>query len=155
MKYFVLLALLAIIALGVSLSPKVFAAVEAGAELQIGETDFSVDVAASSVAQVRGLSWRETMAADSGMVFVYTQPRHQSFWMYGMQFPLDFVWIRDFTVIGIHENVGHPEANNGEIIRVSSPEPADMVLEINAGEIAKNGIKVGDPVTFYRFAASR
>lgn len=111
-----------------------------------GDTRYYVDIARDAVSQARGLSGREQLAAAEGMLFVFSQPMPRLFWMNEMNFPLDFVWIRDRKVIGIAENIPHPAANNGEIYRLSSPEPADMVLEINAGEIRARGIQVGDAI---------
>ena len=80
------------------------------------------------------------------MLFVFSEPHIQRFWMKDMNFPLDIIWIRDFKVIGLEENVPQPANNDGKTARMNSPEPADMVLEVNAGEVAKYGISAGDMV---------
>lgn len=111
-----------------------------------GGARYDVDVARDAVSQARGLSGREPLNETEGMLFVFTQPLPRSFWMNDMLFPLDFVWIRDMQVIGVAENIPHPAANNGEVYRLGSPEPADMVLEIKAGEVKAKGIRAGDAI---------
>jgi len=48
-------------------------------------------------------------------------------------------------VVGIEENVLF-EQKNGDIARFQSKVASDMVLEVNKGWIAKNGIKIGQIV---------
>lgn len=110
------------------------------------KADFNIEVVDDLVSMSLGLSGRESLDPNAGMLFVYTKPGIRRFWMKGMNFPLDFIWIRGFEVIGVHENIPHPEANEGEIYRLKSPEPADMILEVNAGVIAQKAIKIGDRI---------
>ncbi|MBI4122191.1 MAG: DUF192 domain-containing protein [Parcubacteria group bacterium] len=117
------------------------------AQVTIGErATFRIEVASSVLAQAQGLSGRPELDQKAGMLFVFSSAAPRYFWMQGMQFPLDFVWIRQGKVVGINANIPHPAGNDGEVARINSPEPADMVLEINAGEAAKQGIQVGDAV---------
>ena len=113
-----------------------------------GHTEYQVDVATSLIAQAQGLSGRATMPEHTGMLFVFSQAAPRYFWMKDMNFALDFVWIRDGKVVGLNENIQPPSATKGKIDRINSNEPADQVLEINAGQIAKQGIKIGDTVSY-------
>ena len=110
--------------------------------LQVGPHAYSVEIADTMLAQARGLSGRESLAENSGMLFVFKSPSMQSFWMKDMQFPLDFVWIAEGKVIGITENVPFEPATATQ----SPPAPADMVLELPAGAVQRDGIRVGDVV---------
>jgi uncharacterized membrane protein (UPF0127 family) len=115
--------------------------------LSIAEkVSYFIEVRDEPFGQARGLSGRSSLADDQAMLFVYDTPATLSFWMKDMNFPLDFVWIRDFTVVAVNENIPHPAANGGETYRLASPVPADMVLEINAGQIEYYGIEIGDEV---------
>lgn len=121
----------------------------AASQLKIGDkTTLRIEVVDNAVTQARGLSGRASLGEDEGMLFVFSRPAPRNFWMREMNFSLDVLWIRDFTVIGFEENILHPSANGGEIIRFQSGQPADMVLEINAGEIKRRGIAIGDRVSF-------
>ena len=111
-------------------------------QLTIGKTTYTVELATTLIEQARGLSGRESLPAGHGMLFVFAAPSMQAFWMHGMKLPLDFIWINNGTVIGVTENV---PARSTDIYR--PPAPAELVLEVNAGTVAHDGIKVGDKVT--------
>mgnify|MGYP001586068946 CR=1 FL=1 len=110
--------------------------------LRVGTHEYSVEIADTVIKQAQGLSGRSSLAENSGMLFVFKNPSMQSFWMVGMQFPLDFVWINEGKVIGVTENVPFTP----QTARQSPPSPANMVLELSAGSVERDGIKVGDVV---------
>ena len=111
------------------------------------KVEFNIEIKDSIAEQAKGLSGMKVLADNTGMLFIYDEPRSLGFWMKEMNFALDFLWIRDSIVIGIDENIPHPAANNNEIYRLSSPGSSDMVLEINAGEVEEYGIEVGDEIS--------
>ncbi|USN53772.1 MAG: DUF192 domain-containing protein [Candidatus Nomurabacteria bacterium] len=117
------------------------------AKLTIHEHEFLVDLAIRSETQATGLAYRDDLASDRGMLFLFTEPQRLSFWMKGMRFPLDIIWIRDQRVIAISPEV--PLAPRRGILPTYAPKsPADAVLEVRAG-LAKNlGISVGDTVSW-------
>lgn len=119
---------------------------EEAAEIAVGGVKFKIEIADSSLEQARGLSGRESLAEDAGMLFVFGGKSIRSFWMAGMHFPLDIVWISGNRVVGISENL--PPATAGNVQIYNSPEPVDRVLEINAGLADKLGISVGDLVEY-------
>lgn len=112
------------------------------AEVKIGNAVFKVEIADTPAARALGLSGREFLKPDAGMLFIFAEADIQKFWMKDMEFPIDIIWIRDNKIIGMIIGA-EPEAGSDYII-YTSPEPADMVLEINAGAAIKNGINVGD-----------
>lgn len=114
--------------------------------LQIGETNLFVEIADDLGEQYQGLSDRESLCQNCGMLFVYSEPKIQHFVMRGMRFPLDFVFARGGQVVELVENVPSPKVGESPRLITSSAE-ADMVLEVNAGFVSKNGIKVGDLVS--------
>lgn len=92
----------------------------------------------------RGLSQRKSLAPDRGMLFVFGKPGNYLFWMKGMKFNLDFVFIRNDIIVDLVENV--PYSKDDKIETVKSREVFDKVLEINAGKIRQIGIKTGDKI---------
>ena len=89
------------------------------------------------------------------MLFVFESGQASSFWMRGMRFDLDFVWIGDgCEVVDIHARVPAPPsgAGVGGLPTYSSQPPARYNLEINAGEAARRGIEIGDRVKFSGFS---
>ena len=111
--------------------------------LEIGNNKFEIEIADNAILQARGLSGRESLPENQGMLFIFDGPAIQNFWMAGMKFPLDIIWIHGDKVAGFAENVP-PVAGIPKIY--PSPEPVDKVLEINAGLVKKLGIKIGDRV---------
>lgn len=115
------------------------------AQIKVGEISFNVECAVGIQQQQRGLSFRESIPASHGMLFVFGDGMPHKFHMKGMEFPLDFVVIgENNTVVQLEKNV---RPNNRSII---TTKPCNAVLEIKAGE-SKN-IKLGDPVEGFTFA---
>jgi uncharacterized membrane protein (UPF0127 family) len=74
------------------------------------------------------------------MMFVFDKPDFYYFWMKDMNFPLDFIFIRDNEVVDLLENITletYPQSFTSKV-------QADKVIELNSGEIKKSGIKIGD-----------
>lgn len=115
-------------------------------KVRIGSNVFIVDVAVTSIEKMKGLSGRESLAANHGMLFVYDHKEQYEFWMRGMKFPLDFIFIADHTIIDISENITPPTSIFPAIIKPKSG--ADKILELPSGTIQTAGINIGDTVQF-------
>lgn len=100
----------------------------------------------------QGLSDREILAENKGMLFVFSDKQVRCFWMKNMNFALDIIWLDDNLpaqtgkIIKIDKDV-QPEGEKPSR-RYSSMVPIDYVLEVNAGWCDKYKIKVGDEVKF-------
>lgn len=106
---------------------------------------FSVEVADTDLKREKGLGERDSLAADHGMYFPFPAARHWVFWMKGMRFPIDIVWIQDGKVVDISPDA---QVDAGAPLKTYSPvEPADAVLELNAGAVRAIGLQRGDAVT--------
>lgn len=106
---------------------------------------FIVEVAQTATQKEKGLSGRSSLAADHGMYFPFDTPGFYAFWMKDMKFPLDIVYISRGKVIAVYRNVA-PKPNPYNTV-VKPNQPADSVLEINAGIAQKDGITNGSTVT--------
>lgn len=114
--------------------------------LRVGKAEIFVEIADEPVEQYQGLSGRDPLCHDCGMLFIFDEPQIQNFSMRGMKFPLDFIFIGEGKVVETRENIPHPQA--GEPYQhIQSQKPADMVLEVNAGFTAKNNIKTGSSIS--------
>ncbi len=111
--------------------------------LEIGNNKFEIEIADNAISQARGLAGRLNLPENKGMLFVFNGLAIRNFWMAGMKFPLDIIWIRGDSVVGFSENLT-PASSVPEIY--SSSEPIDKVLEINAGLVNKLGIKIRDRI---------
>lgn len=88
-----------------------------------------------------GLAGRASLGEGRGMIFVMPQDDFQRFWMKGMQFSLDIIWIENGRVIGCE---GRISPNDQRIF--TSPEKASLVLEVNAGFCEQNIVQLNDSV---------
>lgn len=105
-----------------------------------------VEIADSEPERSKGLSNRKSLADNRGMLFLYQVPGKYSFWMKDMLFPLDFIWIRESKIVGISINVPNPTSSDAAPVMLNQTREFDAVLEVNAGFVQENGIKVGDKV---------
>jgi uncharacterized membrane protein (UPF0127 family) len=118
-----------------------------GPRLIVGSSVVVVEIADDAGKRERGLSGREELGKNEGMLFIFSNQRRQTFWMKEMMFAIDIVFINNGRVIEMVENVLAPkEGEDGRRITASSKNPAEWVLEVNSGWAEKNGIKVGDAV---------
>lgn len=116
----------------------------------IGAFTWPVELALTGEQQAQGLSGRAELAAGAGMLFVWNQESRRSFWMPDMNFPLDMVWLNgDCAVTHITHNAPPqaPGQSQADLPRYTVDQ-VQYVLEINAGEAALHGIKVGDQARF-------
>ena len=107
-----------------------------------------LELALTSSEKERGLGYRDALASDSGMLFVYQNKDRYGFWMKGMRFPLDFIWIDGNRVVELSEHIGAPATDTSRAVELSPKTPVDKVLEVNAGVIEKLGVRVGDIIQF-------
>ena len=85
------------------------------------------------------------------MLFDFPKPDIYQFWMNDMNFPLDFIWINGGKVVEITENVQPPSQTQGQPVVVKSYFSVDKVLEVNAGFVTRNNLKVGDTAVLNSF----
>jgi uncharacterized membrane protein (UPF0127 family) len=112
--------------------------------LRVGKVALRVEIADTVMSRGKGLSGHAPLGPKQGMFFVFPSPSAGAFWMQGMTFPLDFVWIKNGIVIGVTENA-RPMSETGYKLYYP-PMPINNVLELNAGSVKKFGIKIGDKV---------
>lgn len=113
--------------------------------LKIGNKTILLEYAKTEEERTRGLSGRESLSEDVGLLFTFEKPDFYPFWMKDMNFPIDIIWIGDdFRVVDITENL----ATSTYPRSVTSKKPAKYVLEVIAGFSKKNKVKIGDKVDF-------
>ena len=121
------------------------------AEVTIEGFTFVVDVADSYELRRQGLSGRDDLAREVGMWFDMGGTGNATFWMRGMRFPIDIVWISDDLVVtGVAERLPFPKpgTTDSALPTYSSGVPIRFVLEINAGLAEELGIGEGSVATF-------
>jgi len=117
--------------------------------VNIGTASITAEIADTPGKSELGLGQRDKLDENAGMVFIIKPARQTTFWMKGMRFPLDIIWVSENRITGIERNVQPPQPP-GDYPRtvVTSPSSASYVIEVNAGWTEKNSVKVGDTVMF-------
>lgn len=120
--------------------------------LEINGHKFQVEVADTQSKRNKGLSGRQSLPQDQGMLFIFDHADKYPFWMKGLNFPLDFIWISGDKVVDILPNISPPSPGQpDESLTIYQPRvEVDKVLEINGGMSEKSGIKFGDTVVLTR-----
>ena len=113
---------------------------------------FQVEMALTPEQQEIGLMARTFVPPDGGMLFDMGEPPEQSrFWMCNTVVPLDMVFIKpDGTIDSIAEH-----AVPFSLDSVVSAGPVRATLELAAGTVARDGIRVGDIVRQRIFGNAR
>ena len=112
--------------------------------IEIKGKTFNVELARSPKKKSFGLSNREDIKDNRGMLFMFPKSDEYVFWMKNMEFDLDIIWINDGKIVHIEKNVSH---DSSELI--NPKVKADQVLEINSGISDKYNFEIGDEVKIY------
>jgi uncharacterized protein len=108
-----------------------------------------VDLAKTPEQQAKGLSIKNTLNENEGMLFIFDTPKEYSFWMKDMKFPIDIIWISpDNKIVHIEKNL--QPCTFFLICTSYSPHAnSKYVLEVPSNYTAKNNITIGDRVNFF------
>src|SRR5688500_9782934 len=94
------------------------------ATVTIGDQEVEAEIADTSPLQVRGLNYRDGLLPGTGMLFKFEQSTVRSFWMRGMRFCLDIIWIESGRITGAAESVcPMPDLPEANLPRYSSNVP--------------------------------
>ena len=72
--------------------------------LKSREVEFQVETVSTPEGRAKGLSERERICERCAMLFLFEKEGNYSFWMKGMRFDLDMIWIRSGRISGIKKN---------------------------------------------------
>ncbi len=113
--------------------------------VRLGGVEVEVELAISQQDQAKGLSGRESLAEDKGMLFIFSTPGKYFFWMQGMNFPIDMIWINEnMEIIYMEKNVSHEDYMS----TYGPDQNAQYVLEVVSGFSDQHKLQIGDKVIF-------
>lgn len=117
-------------------------------EITVGGVPLTVELAYLPADTSLGLGYHDGLAPGTGMLFLFESPAQRSFWMRGMQFCIDIIWIEHGVIQGAAESVCPEPAGTADADLTSyvSPVPVTYVLEVPAGWLDAYGLGVGTPV---------
>jgi len=107
----------------------------------VKDTIVRAEIVSSEAKIEQGLAGRKSLDQNSGMLFMMPADTIQHFWMQGMQFPIDIIWIEKSRVIGCEHSISPNDKNI-----YASPGFSSMVLEVDKDFCDKNNISVNDLV---------
>ncbi|MGK7295676.1 MAG: DUF192 domain-containing protein [Candidatus Wenzhouxiangella sp. M2_3B_020] len=119
--------------------------------VEVGGERYTVEVADDDDERRQGLMFRDELAPDHGMLFIWGRAQPRSFWMRNTRIPLDIVYIGpDRRIVGW--SLDTPPCRTTRCPGYPSGAPAQYVLEVNAGEMERLGVEIGDEVRFGNLA---
>lgn len=122
--------------------------------IEINDSVFLATVAASASKQRIGLSSYTSLQENEGMLFVFATAERRMFWMKGMNFPIDIIWIQDGTIVDITHDLQAP-SHTIDIKTARPQSPASFVLELAAGSATQHNLSIGDPVRITKLEESK
>jgi uncharacterized membrane protein (UPF0127 family) len=109
--------------------------------LRIKSHEIRVEVANTEKSMRKGLMFRDRLAENSGMIFVYSKPGIQGMWMKNTRIPLSVAFAdADGRILNIEDMEPFSEESH------SSRGPAAYALEMNRGWFSQRGIGPGDRI---------
>jgi uncharacterized membrane protein (UPF0127 family) len=94
------------------------------------EIIFRVEIVKSEELQRTGLMYRDKLAPQTGMLFLFRNKKRASFWMKNTNVPLDVIFIKQSGIIDSIKKNTMPMS----IEKIKSESKVIAVLEIPAGE---------------------
>jgi uncharacterized membrane protein (UPF0127 family) len=112
------------------------------ATLAINGHSLIVELAATPAARTCGLSHRENLPQNRGMLFIFPDSRPETFWMKDTLIPLSIAFVDDAGQIMNIQNMTPVQTDE----LYSSQGPARYAIEVNQGWFERQGIAAGDQV---------
>ena len=110
-------------------------------------TRILVELADTDEARARGLMFREQLATDRGMLFVFNEPAQWVFWMKNTKVALDILWINvEKRIVDIAEEV--PGCIQEPCTQYQPSKDATYVLEVPAGSVKRLKLARGMRLAF-------
>ena len=112
-----------------------------------GDVRFNVEVAQTPEELQTGLMHRTEMPSNNGMIFVFDPIRPVQMWMKNTKLPLDMLFVAGNGQIIMIKEKATPMSET----RITCKEPVRAVIELNAGQVNRHKIQVGDVVKHKTF----
>ena len=113
--------------------------------VHIGSVVIPITLVSTPELRERGLSGLKMLPEGAGMLFDMKSVGNHGIWMKEMLFSIDILWIDDSN--RINTIIAHATPDSYPHVFYPS-SPARYVLEVNAGFVTAQKIKVGDSVLF-------
>ena len=118
--------------------------------LKIDGITLNIEIVDTDATREQGLSGKDGLAENEGMLFVFDTEGYYGFWIKDMKFAIDIAWLnKDKKITHIEKNVS-PETYPKIFyaFKTDAPVLSLYVLETSSGFLAENNIQIGDFVAF-------
>ena len=107
-----------------------------------GDVRFNVEVAQTPEELQTGLMHRTEMPSNNGMIFVFEPIRPVQMWMKNTKLSLDMLFVAGNGKIVMIKEKATPMSET----RITCKDPVRAVIELNAGQVERHKIQIGDTV---------
>ncbi|MHB1156320.1 MAG: DUF192 domain-containing protein [Phycisphaerales bacterium] len=114
----------------------------------LGGRTFKLELALDDAARTKGLKYRDHIADDGGMLFVFPQPRVLWFWMNNCKTDIDVIFLdASGRIVSIRKMTApDPSIKPGDLPQYGSEYPAQFAIEVQGGLTDKLALKLGEKV---------
>ncbi|QQS61651.1 MAG: DUF192 domain-containing protein [Candidatus Moraniibacteriota bacterium] len=113
--------------------------------IRVHQTRIKVDIVKTLEEKRKGLSGRDFLEKNQGMLFIFETEKRPSMWMKDMKFSLDFLWIdKNYRIVDITENASSASYPQQFYPKVD----IRYVLEVPAGFVKENNILLNQYISF-------
>ena len=119
-----------------------------GLWVELGGQRYAIEIADDDAERARGLMFRDELAAGHGMLFIHEHQESLAYWMKNTRIPLDILYFDDSLKLVSQQRDVPPCSLGDRCPPYPSYAPARYVLELNAGEAARIGLKDGAELKF-------
>ncbi|MBN2380234.1 DUF192 domain-containing protein [candidate division WOR-3 bacterium] len=109
-------------------------------KMTLGGEEISLEVVRESKDIRQGLMFRDTLASNAGMLFVFPQDHLSPFWMKNTYVPLSIAFVsKDSIIVGVISRMEPLDT----VTKHMPGLPYRFAIEMNAGWFEAHGVKVG------------
>ncbi len=109
-------------------------------------TTIDIEIVDEEVDRQIGMMYRDEMAENQGMFFIFDEETSRAFWMKNTVIPLDIIFVNTtYEIVSIHKY-----AESLAEVQYFSNKPCRYVIEVNAGFTDKFKISEGDKIAWRR-----
>jgi len=117
--------------------------------VSINDETVKLEVADDDSERTKGLSQRRKLKTGTGMIFIFDDEEIQRFWMKDTKVPLDMIFLDEDHVVVDFIRDAEPcldYEKDADCVIYESLEVAKYVIEMNAGFVKENKVKIGDKI---------
>lgn len=118
------------------------------AKVDVNGFEIVADMAMTDEQREKGLSIKDTLKENEGMLFVFQREGQYNFWMNGMKFPIDILWLDTAGKVVHIESNAQPCESELDCPDYTPAKNALYVLETAAGFVERHDVKIGTDIDF-------